>query len=224
VIRTALFAAAIVGLSSYARADEYEPPRSAPPAYAGDPLPKPPPLGRHGFQMALRTGYAIPMGSLHELVSGQVPVLVDLGGKPDRHLFIGGFVGFGFGGTEGALARTCGDCGAGTFQIGAQIHYAILPDAWVNPWFGYGLGFSELNASDGPSALRLRSFDIAHLFAGVDFRLSRSFGLGPFLDFDLATYSTRHVEGPPGTFTDAEVSSRRLHEWLTIGPRFVFFP
>src|SRR5262249_52435268 len=148
-----------------ARADEYEAPRSAPPAYAGDPLPKPPPLGRRGFQLALRTGYAIPMGSLHELIGGHVPVLVDIGGKPDRHVFIGGFIGFGYGGTENALSRACDDCVAGSFHIGAQIHYAILPDEWVNPWFGYGFGFSSLGADYGPTTIRLRSFDFAHLFA-----------------------------------------------------------
>jgi hypothetical protein len=58
--------------------------------------------------MALRTGYSVPLGSVTEnlsmsdSVSGQVPILIDIGGKPIPNLFVGGYLGLGFGGVAGA--------------------------------------------------------------------------------------------------------------------------
>ncbi len=61
----------------------------------------PPP--RVGFQMDIRTGYALPMGTFAEnvkmsdIASGQVPFIVDIGGKVIPELFIGGYLGLAFG-------------------------------------------------------------------------------------------------------------------------------
>jgi len=70
--------------------------------------------GADWFSNGLRTGYALPLGSadgsngdeMSNLYSGQVPLLVEVGGKPSSAIFLGGYLGLGFGGTDGAT----GDC------------------------------------------------------------------------------------------------------------------
>jgi hypothetical protein len=204
-------------------------PRTAPAPYEGEPLGKPAPLGHRGFQMAIRTGVAFPMGmaysrsaptpsaataSMGDVTGAQIPIILDIGGKPERHVFVGGYVGFGFGGTAGALGAACNSCGVASRVLGAEVFYSILPDDWVNPWVGYGLGFSWLSAGDGVPELDLHGFDLARLTFGIDFRLSRTIGLGPYVDYDVGIYS----------YANGDIHGRAVHEWLVVGPRFVLLP
>ncbi len=69
---------------------------------------------RHtGFQMALRTGLSVPFGeaveseNLSDLSSVRVPLVLDIGDKPVPKVFLGGYLGFGFGGVSGALRKWC---------------------------------------------------------------------------------------------------------------------
>ena len=79
-------------------------------AYADEP----PPAAR-GFQMALRTGYSIPMGKatgvagddLNKTFFGQVPILVDLGGKLGDNVFLRGYLGLGIGGAGSTVGASC---------------------------------------------------------------------------------------------------------------------
>jgi hypothetical protein len=212
------------------------PPRAAPPVYLEDPAPKAAPLGHRGFQFALRTGLSFPFGSaavqtfsssaLNKFVGPQLPITFDIGGKPNKHLFLGGYVGFGFGFVKGGFAQQCdrvsSDCTAMSTRFGAQIHYAILPNDWVNPWVGYGLGFSWLSAGDDGYSVSLRGFEFAHLMAGVDFRISRIIGLGLFVDGTLGTYSSSKIDTP--TTRSNEDITNEIYHWLTIGPRLVVMP
>lgn len=73
------------------------------------------PPARVGFQMAVRTGFSLPMGNvsanpgadMSEFFSGQVPLFFDIGGKVIPNLFVGGYLGLGFGGTAGNLRAAC---------------------------------------------------------------------------------------------------------------------
>ena len=219
-------------------------PREAPPAYTYEPAPIPPALGHGGFQLALRPGVSIPFGSVKEddpddaaiaggrssmsdVAGWQIPLTLDIGGKPNKHLFIGGYFTFARGLAAGALADSCDalrlDCNATTVRFGAQVHYAIAPDEWINPWLGYGLGFAWLSVGDDNQSTRLRGFDFGHFMGGFDVRLSRTIGLGPFADFTVGKYSNRSVETQGQTFEGA-IEGRAFHYWLTVGPRLVFMP
>ncbi len=169
--------------------------RVAPPAYTYEPLPKPPALGRRGFQMAVRSGIAIPLGSFRargdtgivggsadasDLVGPQLPLTLDLGAKVTKWIFVGGYLSFGAGLAAGDLSSSCDalrlDCRSLTFRIGAQVSYAIAPDGWINPWLGYGLGYSSVTVGDDGAGVTYRGFDFGHFMAGLDLRLSRTFG------------------------------------------------
>src|SRR5882757_871929 len=109
------------------------------------------PKARVGFQMALRTGYSVPMGhatgaaggEMSNAYSGQVPIFVEIGGKPIPNLFIGGYLGLGFGGAAGGFDTFCSTfnatCVAVDARFGAEIQYHMLPDQMANPWIGYGI-------------------------------------------------------------------------------------
>jgi hypothetical protein len=71
------------------------------------------PQARTGFQLALRTGYMVPFGqatgapgdTMGNTFSGQVPLIVDIGGKLTPNVFLGGYLGLGFGGTAESSAQ-----------------------------------------------------------------------------------------------------------------------
>ena len=212
----------LVGFSAVASA------QSAPPA-------------RTGFQMDIRTGYSIPMGTafgessdqdttkLTDIASGQVPVILDIGGKVIPELFVGGYLGLGFGSAGGDFKKLCDargrKCSAVDVHLGFVIQYHILPAGSVNPWVGYGVGVESLGLSNVSTSntttdtATITGFEFARLMGGTDFRVSDVFGLGPFIDLSLAQYSTIKV-GDRST----DISNTKMHEWLTLGIRGVFFP
>jgi hypothetical protein len=223
--------------------------RSAPPEYVAEPAPTPPPLGHHGFQLAIRSGVALPFGSangssfglsnpppehwsssMSDLSGWQIPLTIDIGGKPNPHVFIGGYISYAMGQTAGRLADACDrlplDCYSSSFRIGAQIHYVFSPHEWVTPWLGYGIGYSWFSAGDGVRDVSLRGFEFAHFLGGVDIRLSRTLGIGPFVDWSIGSYGHQDLAAsPPQTgAVSGDIPNRAANYWLTIGPRIVFLP
>ncbi len=199
---------------------------------------EPPPAAR-GFQMALRTGYSIPMGKasgepgddLSETFSGQVPILVDLGGKLGDNVFLGGYVGLGIGGAGSTVGTACDkyavSCATASFRLGAELQYHFSPDEKTNPWLGYGIGLESSavggSTSRGDFSVAGVGPEFAHLMGGLDFRLSSGFGVGPFVDLSIAQYNQIQVKVPGDTSTQ-NITNKAIHEWLTIGARFVFWP
>jgi len=186
----------------------------------------PPP--RTGFQMDIRTGYSVPLGKVQkdlkmsDVFSGQVPIMVDIGGKPIPELFIGGYLGLGFGST-GGKEDNCPSCAAVGLHLGVQAQYHILPAGQVNPWIGYGLGFESAALANDNASIGWGGFQFARFMGGADFRIDRVFGVGPFVDLSMGTYTKMSIES--GNLTSKEdVTDTAMHQWLTFGVRFVFFP
>ena len=199
------------------------------------------PPARTGFQMDIRTGYSVPMGKLFgddkgglalgsklsDTASGQVPFIVDIGGKFIPELFLGGYFGLAFGGVGGATQRACDatstSCAAVGVHLGIELQYQILPAGMVDPWIGYGLGIESLAvtgaAAGTTDSIGYGGFEFARLMAGVDFRVTRVFGVGPFVDLSMATYSSESLGSQ-----SRSIDNTATHEWLTLGARFVFFP
>jgi hypothetical protein len=198
------------------------------------------PAPRVGFQMGLRTGYQLPMGkatdgpggSMSDGFGGQVPLFIEIGGKIVPNIFIGGYLGFGFGGTAGQVATVCKtpgvSCAAVDVRFGAEVQYHIMPGEMTNPWVGYGIGFESIGLGMSTGGQTYSSSDsgieFAHFMGGVDFRLSRVFGIGPFVDFSIGQYSHYHAELPGLPTQDGSIERTAMHEWLALGARGVFFP
>jgi hypothetical protein len=191
--------------------------------------------------MAFRTGYALPFGKfdggpneeLSNAFSGQVPLTLDIGAKVGKNVFLGGYLGFGFGGTGDLLRPTCASDGAtcvtATVRTGLEVLYYFLPDRLVDPWIGYGIGYEGsgvgISVPGHPEFVFAgRGIEFAHLLAGFDFRLSKTFGLGPFVDFSLGEYINAHIDLGTGESADGAIASKAMHQWLALGVRAVFFP
>jgi hypothetical protein len=204
---------------------------------ARDPDAAPPP--RRGFQMALRPGIAVPLGSAQKNVSqsdvfgSQFAVAADLGVKLNENFFVGGYIGLGLGGVGGATADQCdaqkASCSAVSARIGAEVHYHIIPQGKINPWVGYGIGFESSGASQtvGISSVSTTrtGFELAHLMGGADFRISKDFGVGPVVDFSIGRYSKANVSGDlKSVGGSGDIPDGAWHEWLTLGARLTIFP
>jgi hypothetical protein len=206
-------------------------------SFAQEPLIEPVlvPKGHTGFQLALRPGIAIPFGdagkgdAMSDIVSPSIPLFIDVGGKFIPELFLGAYFGFAGGLPAGLTDDLCQESGGGclvaNLHFGIEIQGHMMPRSQVDPWVGYGFGFETLGVSESSNGA-FKSFGYAglefgRLMAGVDFRLTRVFGVGPFADLAIAQYSTTSVAGNSG---DLASDQKAAHLWLTIGARFVFFP
>jgi hypothetical protein len=211
------------------------------------------PAARTGFQIAIRPGIAIPAGATEKGANGaddpklsdylgpQFSSTVDIGGKIIPNLFIGGYLGLGIGGAGGKASDFCSQfnlsCTGVTLRIGIEGQFHILPDQKINPWVGYGIGYeaSSLSSSakngnsNNSSSVTRAGIELAHLMGGVDFRISRVFGVGPFLDFSLGQYSSASGSLSTGSSSSSstlsnDIKDKTLHEWITIGGKVTFFP
>lgn len=217
---------------------------SAPPPSLPEPppvAPGEPPLAQTGFQVAFRTGAAIPTGKVSEgsgnamsdVFVTQFPLLVELGGKPIEELFVGVYAGFGLGGVASSFERQCNaasvSCSTHTLRIGIEGIVYMLPGRRLDPWVGYGIGLesssvtAETNkafASSGVSGLEL-----AHLMAGMDVRISHYVGIGPFLDVAVGRYTSIHQDATlAAPAADQDIANTATHLWISLGARAVIFP
>jgi hypothetical protein len=198
------------------------------------------PAARTGFQMGLRTGYAVPLGKLaggargdmSDFTTGQVPIFVEIGGKIVPNFFLGGYLGLGFGGAAGFMDSVCTGsnltCVAVGVRFGIEAQYHVVPAGKVNPWIGYGFGFESLGVSGSrggnTQTVSVSGLEYAHFMGGVDFRLSRIVGLGPIVDFSMGQYSKVRSEATGEPTVDDDIADQAAHQWLSLGLRVVFFP
>ena len=220
------------------------PPAPPPPAGAGEPAVEPGPEGHHdappartGFQIAARVGAAIPMGdaakgaAMSDFAGPQFAAITDIGGKIIPQLFLGAYLGGNVGGIGDKTSTLLGcdkgttGCLAVTYRIGVQAHYHIIPDGKVDPWLGYGIGYEVTRLSGTVLGQSVSATAVGpeygHLLGGVDFRLTKIFGIGPFIDFSFGQFT--HLNTEPGS-KGGEIADKALHQWLTIGAKFLFFP
>lgn len=200
-----------------------------------------PPPARRGFQLAMRTGAAVPVGELRtdfkmsDALGVQLPFLLDVGWKPLAPLFVGVYLGAAVGGATGVVERQCTSVGLSCtglgFRGGLQVSYQFLPAARVGPWIGYGIGY-EIGGSSGSNGDRsisnsYRGFEWAHLLGGADIRLTEYFGIGPFLDVALGQYDRAKSEAEDGgrvTALGGTIEDKAFHAWFIFGVRVVMFP
>ena len=193
------------------------------------------PKGHSGFQLALRPGLAIPLGergkdvAMSDVLSPQIPLLIDIGGKVIPELFLGAYFGAAAGLPAGTTKDACdangGGCTVARLNFGVQIVGHMMPRSRVDPWVGYGFGYEMLGIGESSNgvvkSVGYGGLEFGRLMAGVDFRITRVFGVGPFADLSVGQYSTVSVDG---NSTDIASDRKAAHLWLTFGARFVFFP
>jgi hypothetical protein len=185
-----------------------------------------------GFETAVRTGYALPMGSvqqnsnLSDVFSGVLPLWFDIGGRiAHPGIFIGAFFQYGIGFAGGSTSNACqaaGGCTLASYKLGAEIHYHFSPEKSFDPWIGYGIGVevSNVSSSNNQGGGGFSGPTYAVLQVGGDYKPSPDVGIGPFLMLDIGQYEGCWYQG--NSSGSCNLSNKSGHQWLTLGLRGVF--
>jgi hypothetical protein len=209
-----------------------------------------------GFELGARLAYGVPIGpiredgdDLSELISGQVPLWIDLGARFDRAL-LGAYFQYGVGllgdsvredceeAEEAAEAQPDADagCRVSDVRLGAQFHYHFGQPQRPDPWIGLGAGYEWVTltfwAEDDDDEVSLsttgRGFEFLNLQGGIDFPLGPTTALGPFVTWTLSRYETASIgcSGDCGNLEDGDrdIDEKAFHHWIFVGARFSFFP
>jgi hypothetical protein len=193
------------------------------------------------FEMGARLGYAFAAGdyetgssltsasSAEPGVSGGGAVTLDLGMRISRHFNIGGFFSYSL------LATSCIpadvgyhlSCDAHDIRGGLDAQVHVMPRGAVDPWFGFGLGHEWLTVSasasgpngSGTASQTLEGWNFAHFMFGVDVRLGKGLGLGPYLELTSGSFASASVSGTNITSQSGDIGSQSSHQWVTLGVR-----
>jgi hypothetical protein len=173
-----------------------------------------------------------------------IPLQLDLGYRVIPELAIGGYVMYGFGFLPDDTSERCDDtdnvagvtasCSVHDVRLGIQAQYHFLPRKKLDPWLGLGVGYEWLtfgiDASGGGSdvdiSATIHGFEFVNLQGGLDFKVARGLGLGPFLSFSIGQYSdtSSSCSGACTGFNSnsEDVENKALHQWLLLGIRGTF--
>src|SRR5688572_18300054 len=123
----------LLATASSARAADREPPT---------------PLEERRIEIGVRAGVSAPVGGIAASVPMKavlgwlVPITIDVGLHTSPRLFVGGYLGGGFG---RAAASTCdGSCWGYVARIGGQVRVHGAPNAAIDPWLAYGIGYEMI--------------------------------------------------------------------------------
>jgi OmpW family len=200
-----------------------------------------------GFALGLRAGYGLPFGKfgsvgdgggeggdVKDLVTSVVPLQVDAGYFINSRLYVGANFQYGV----GFLNEDCPEeasCRASQLRFGVNVAYHFEPTETLRPWVGLGVGYEMLDLSvsaseggvSGKATTSIRGLEFAALQSGLDYRVNRTFSVGPFVTLTAGQYSTVssriEVDGDGGFFDDVDTSQdieeKAFHVWLQGGVR-----
>ncbi len=187
-----------------------------------------------GVTLALRAGYALPMGDavknekLADNISGVIPLWLDAGYRIDKSIFVGAYFQYGigflnkskaFGGGVCDLAGV--SCSAYDLRFGVEGIYRFSPDASFVPWAGIGVGYEIAHLSAEVAGVQgsatVRGFEFVNLQVGGDFKVSPAFSVGPYLAFSLGQFSDQKLDFPPQPVVSGSIPDKATHEWLQFG-------
>lgn len=199
------------------------------------------------FEFGVRFAYGVPFGNvisgngndLNHTVSGMIaPLWLDAGVRLASHWYVGAYFSYGItplsGQFDTGLCNVSGvGCSGNDTRLGVNAHYHVLPDGFVNPWFGLGFGYEWLSgsvsadaAASGTGAPVTRSsgadgWEFVNIQAGVDFHLlNGALGIGPTVTLTLDQYDHQSVPTDNNGGTQgASIQNQALHEWLLLGVR-----
>jgi hypothetical protein len=169
-----------------------------------------------------------------------VPFEIGLGAKLLDELYIGAYfdVGVGYEGDDIKTRRRCESgndleddvsCSSATVHAGFEARYGFMADESMNVWLGYGAGITTASqtisdAGKYDETSTAQGFEFARLSGGLDFRLSRGFGMGPFAVVSLGRYTHQRTEIRNVVTFSGDIDAPSTHAWASLGLRLVIFP
>lgn len=188
-----------------------------------------------GVLLGLRAGYGTPFGeverdaaAVREVADAKLPLWLELGYRFDRRVQATLFL-------ELAPAHVASDrcagggCEAWHVRFGVAVQLHLAPRARVDPWIGVGVGIEVLRAEvDDPGATPVRreltwaGLELPLAEAGLDFRISRRFTLGPYLSVSFGRFTSRSEKPEGGSSARDPIEEREEHGWVQAGLKATF--
>jgi hypothetical protein len=182
-----------------------------------------------GWELGFRTGVIFPAGELSPGaalsigVGVEFPIIIDIGYRLNRHLFLG-VVGQYAIGTVGSGSCPSGQsCLVMNGRIGPELQvHPLGRTGRVDPWFGLGFGYEwqlySISGSGSSDTLTVSGFDFLNVDIGVDFPVGKVH-LGPYVGFTLGQYD----HASDSTMSDS-IDAKALHYWFSVGIKLTVFP
>lgn len=183
-----------------------------------------------GLALGVRAAYGLPVGdavkddALSEMFGTTVAPQVDLSYFFGRQLSLGAYFQYGIA-TGPDRCNEEFNCSSKVLRFGVDLDYHFAPDAFVAPWVGVGVGYESGSVEVGDdgefATLGLRGFDLGHAHFGVDFQLTRSIAVGPYVTASLGQYSklTASVFSGDEVTRDIPSDQKAIHMWIQPGVR-----
>ncbi|HEX9399109.1 MAG TPA: hypothetical protein VF912_03275 [Anaeromyxobacter sp.] len=166
--------------------------------------------------LAVRAGVALPFGSaragvaIGDLLSGAVPLSIELGARGDATT-----VGFQLSYARAFVAACPRDasCSGDMMRAGLEVLYRFSPGERVSTWAGAGLGWEGSRFAIGARRTRLDALELLNLQLGREVTLRRGTTLGPYLAATFAQFLEQ--DGTP-------IAEKAPHAWIELGFRGAF--
>jgi opacity protein-like surface antigen len=169
-----------------------------------------------------------------------MPFEVGLGAKILDEIYLGAYLNFGVG-SEGSDIKTEGRCEAGddvsddvscsalSVHAGIEARYTFTPADSMSGWVGYGIGFTSASQSISDAGRydetsTAQGIDFARISGGLDFRLKRGFGMGPFAIVSVGRYTHERTTIRNVVTFSGDIDDPATHAWISLGLRLVIFP
>jgi len=191
-----------------------------------------------GLAIGVRTGYGAPLGNAYQgetlasFQGGMLPFWFDLGYRFNPHWYAGVWYQYGITAPPtGPCAQQFpgGTCDGNDQRFGINVHYHILPDQFVDPWVGLGIGYesARINVDNangaGETSFIASGVQFLDLQVGADLRASDKIPFGPFIDLSFGQYGAFSDKDANGNSTSVTGNYQTsMHEWLTLGIRGQF--
>lgn len=183
-----------------------------------------------GFTMGARLGFGFPGGELQQDVdiedfaSRETSFMFHLGGAfAQNHASIEGFFELSPMTLSDDFQDVCDaggwDCSALGMRLGVMGTFRFMPEQFVSPWVGAGLGWEMFYLNYDPEIF-IYTGTTFELMGGLDFKAGPVFSWGPYVSMQFGTYTDATYDDTYDTYDyDPDAG---MHTWLQIGIRGKF--
>jgi hypothetical protein len=183
-----------------------------------------------GLLVGVRAGWGVPYGDttpdapLEDLADGKLPLGLEIGHRFGRHVRGAFYLEF----APASLAIACPEdasCRGFDVRFGLAFELHLAPRSWLDPWLGLGFGMEHLQAETPPPGSAADAWEMSWfglevpIEAGLDFAISPSLTLGPYVSVTIAQFTSTSSRPPGGPTTSGGIDERATHGWVQAGLR-----
>jgi hypothetical protein len=182
----------------------------------------------------LKLGYAVPTGDIVTLGgatysgpmsytwSGAIPIEVAGRYRFGPSLSVGVYFQYDPAFVATRFCAPTMTCSAYDMRVGVEAVYGFLPERALNPWVSLGTGWEwthfSVATADLSAAVTYSGWEYFNAQVGLDWNLSKTFAVGPYVGFFGGSYTSRSgstTAGPEEGSIDSQF--RTFHGWWQFG-------